>query len=387
VVHSVFTLKKTKLNKWEYIHPLLKNLSKIFILYILGFYYLLFGQNKNHFTICLFKMKVLVIVGQLPTKERPWIQPFVKSQIESLEAIGIDVKVLNLAENFKDNWIKYIKGILLLRKILRESSFDIIHAHYSLCGIISLFQRSTPVVVSLMGSDILPVPEEKNRNKFKNKFEQICGKIIFILADHIIVKSKGMIPKVRYGKEKINVVPNGVNLKKFIPFDKNLSREKLNLPKGKKIILFASNPISIRKNFNLAQKAVNKLIANFDEEILLWNPWPIDHELMPMILSASDVLVFTSYFEGSPNLIKEAMACNLPIVSVPVGDVVEMISDIKNCYVVDYDSQEIANYLHKALTNNTRSNGREKMLDLDLENIALKIKQIYEKTLIKKQRS
>ena len=109
----------------------------------------------------------------------------------------------------------------------------------------------------------------------------------------------------------------------------------------------------------------------------------VPHSDIVKYMFAADVLVFTSLWEGSPNVIKEAMACNCPIVSVDVGDVKDVIEGVENCYLVDYDAKNIAEKLNRVLKNGKRSNGREKILKmgLDSESVANRIVEIYKDVL------
>jgi len=322
-------------------------------------------------------MNILYIVGKLPTNEKPWVQPFVKTQIDSMRIVEVNYEVIDLAKSFGDNWRKYLKGIALLRKLINKNHYDIIHAHYSFCGIVGRFQTKIPLVVSLMGSDLGPIPIENGQSFIRNRLERLSGKFIAYFSDLIIVKSQEMAEMLPKGKN-IEVIPNGIDFKHFIPIEINHARMKFDLPKKKKIVLFACNPNSVRKNITLAKEAVKVYKKLYSDEIYFWNAWEIDHKDMPYVLSAADVLIFTSLFEGSPNLIKEAMACNLPIVSVPVGDVSKIISGSKNCFLTNYDPIDIAEKLKCVFESEGRSNGRNMIRHLSNKTIALKLKAFYE---------
>jgi len=321
-------------------------------------------------------MKVLHIVAVLPTEQKPWAQPFVESQIDSIRNLGIEVEVLNLTESFGEGWQKYLRGIFKLRDILRYEEFDLIHAHYSYCGIVGLFQNRIPLLVSLMGSDLGSIMVADEKKTIRNRIESFSGKFIARFSDYLIVKSQEMAELIPFSKN-IKVIPNGVDFNHFKPIDKAMALSKFDLPRKKRIVLFACDPQNARKNIALAKNAFEILNKQNPGEYYFWNAWEISHKMMPFVLNAADVLVFTSIFEGSPNLIKEAMACNLPIVSVAVGDVPEVISATKNCYIVDYEPNAIAEKLQTVLTSGSRSNGREMIEHLRIELIALRLKDLY----------
>ena len=100
--------------------------------------------------------------------------------------------------------------------------------------------------------------------------------------------------------------------------------------------------------------------------------------MVPHYFSASSLHLLTSDFEGSPNSVKESMCCNTPVVSTPVGNVQEMLSGAQNCFVTNsFEAQELAFYCDKALK--TNGNPRDVMLqkNLDMESVAQKLIQIY----------
>nr|MBP9044541.1 glycosyltransferase family 4 protein [Spirochaetota bacterium] len=150
--------------------------------------------------------------------------------------------------------------------------------------------------------------------------------------------------------------------------------------KSKKHILFMSNPDRPEKNYNLAKQAYNLLNEN---NIVLHVIYNISNDKIPHYYYSADLLLLTSLWEGSPNVIKEAMACNLPIVSTDVGDVKEVIGSTEGCYICSYDPKDVAEKIKMALDFGKRTNGRERIikLGLDADNIAKKIINVYDKVL------
>lgn len=289
----------------------------------------------------------------------------VKAQGKSLTNAGVDLDYFGITG-------KGISGYLLnigkLRKKIKSKKYDVIHAHYSLSGFVSILAGAKPVVVSLMGSDVMA------SNSF-SKLIEFCSIYIWKAT---IVKSIAM-NKLKL--KNLHIIPNGVNMSMFDVMDKRTCKANLNLYYNKKYIIFVSNPKRYEKNFELALNAYNQIN---DGTIELKTVFNVEHDEIVKYMHAADVLVFTSLWEGSPNVIKEAMACNCPIVSVDVGDVKDVISGVDNCYLAEYDANDIAEKLKKVLENGGRSNGREKILKmgLDSESVANKIIDIY-KSVIK----
>lgn len=305
------------------------------------------------------------------------ISPIVKNQSESLRNSGVNIDYFTI----KGKGLKgYLKNIPKLRKFLKSDKYNLIHAHYSYAGWVSILTIiEIPVVVSCMGSDIYGDVNYEGKRNFSSYFNILSAKLLQPFVNKIIVKSRNL-ERYIYIKDKVNIIPNGVDFKKFEILNRKKCREKLNINPKKKILLFLANTLEPRKNFKLLKKACS-LIKN--EELEISKPYPIPHSDIVFYLNAADVLVMTSYLEGSPNVIKEAMACNLPIVSTDVGDVKDVIGNTKGCYITSFDPKEVAKKIQMALDFGKRTNGRERIikLGLDSDTIAKKIINIYQEVL------
>lgn len=304
------------------------------------------------------------------------LSSIVKSQGESLRKSKINVAYYSITDK---GYYGYFKHILLLRKFLKLHKFDILHAHYGLCGIVSFFaKRQEKLIVSFMGDDLIGSPDSFGKYTAISKILS-CVNVFFArrFYDFNIVKSQQLSDII--GKSKrVSIIPNGVNFTDFKPLSSDMCREKLGLEKNKKYILFASNPDRIEKNYKLAKEAVS-LIMKFDTELLTVHN--VNRETLNLFYNAADVLLLTSHHEGSPNVIKEAMACNCPIVSVNVGDVKEVIKNVDGCFIALKDASDIAEKLTFALEFMSRTNGRQQINNLEDKVIAEKIKFIYNKIL------
>ena len=179
----------------------------------------------------------------------------------------------------------------------------------------------------------------------------------------------------------MSIVPNGVDFDLFKPLDRESSRQHFGFGRHQRVVLFAANPGDPRKNFPLAQEAVSLLRDWFGDKCSLWPFYGREQNELPMAMNAADAMLVTSLAEGSPNVVKEAMACNLPIVSVSAGDVAEVISGARNCYLADRDPADIASKLMQVLESRDRSNGRDVVPHLRLDAVASQVLHIYEKVV------
>ncbi|WP_243373456.1 glycosyltransferase [Geotalea sp. SG265] len=325
-------------------------------------------------------MKVLQIVGGLPSQTNPSFQPFVASQIRSLVNAGLDVDILDLSTIARRGLKKYLSGAVELRRRIASANYDVIHAHYSYCGWVARCQRQHPVVVSLMGSDLLGTPDMEGKMKVRGQVDTNIARLLTQWVDHVIVKSDEMAQHLP-PRVKVSVLPNGVDFERFKPMDKTLARARFNLSMDEKIVLFAADPHNSRKNYRLANGTVEMLQDRFRQPCRLWAFYKQNQEELPYAMNAADLLLMTSYWEGSPNIVKEAMACNLPVVSVKVGDVPRVLAGASNCHLAGYDALELASRAAVVLRTGGRSDGRDHIQHLSLEKVARQIIDIYQQEL------
>lgn len=311
-------------------------------------------------------MKVLFISSGTNGK----ISPIVKSQGDSLKKQQVEVDYFLICEPGLNGYFKYI---FRLRKYIKQNDYDILHAHYSLSGFVATLSSANRAVVSLMGDDALT-----SRSLFLTK----------LLANYIwgktIVKSEEM--RQRLNTSNVEIVPNGVDLKKFKPMGKIPCQKKLGFSKDKLHLLFAANPRRKIKNFKLFKDAF-EILKDKGHDIEMHYFDNISHKDVPIYMNAADLVCLSSLSEGSPNVIKEAMACNRPIVSTDVGDVKWLFDEIDGCYVSSNNVKDYSSYLKKALKYSAVSEhtyGRERLIELglDSDSVAKKLVEIYRNVLM-----
>ena len=316
-------------------------------------------------------MKVLHITNNYPTKKYPIFGIFVKEQIESLSAQGVENEVFFINGREKGKF-EYLISILRLRKFLHKKKYDIIHCHHSLsalCYILSGQIRGKKSIVSY-------------QNDPSNELGKWLFKFLIIYFNSIILKNNSSI----VDNNKIFYQPNGVNTKYFIPLDKYDCYTKLNLNPYKNYLLFvSSNYLRKQKRYDRFQEVLTILRRNYGMEniegLKLINT---SRELVPYYFNASNVHLLCSDFEGSPNSVKEAMACNISVVSTNVGNVSDLLSGVKGSYVAKTkNAEELAELVFKTLTNSIPNNGRKILIEkqIDMISVAKNIISIYKKVI------
>ncbi|MDX2133720.1 MAG: glycosyltransferase [Saprospiraceae bacterium] len=315
-------------------------------------------------------MKILIISTEYPTKDSPNAVPFLKRQVDHLLKSGVDVDVYHFIG--RKNPINYFKAWKNLRKLTIKNKYDIIHSHFGQSAMVAL-PKKLPLIVTFHGSDLIGIPKPNGEYSFIGKLLQFISRQISLEADRVICVSKKL---TNYLPKNINyeVIPCGIDLDQFKPIEKDLAKEQLGIPKDHKVIFFPGNPNRPVKNFKLAQEAVSLL--NYDS-VKLIPAIDIPHSQINLFYNASDVVLFTSLHEGSPTVIKEAQACNVPIVSTDVGDVKERFNGISGNYIVSYDPKEIAAVLQNILASPNRTNSRDYLYEITEAAINDKLIRLY----------
>lgn len=306
-------------------------------------------------------MKVLFVASG--NKSVGHVSAFVQSQYDSLQKEGLDMMMYPVVGH---GWKGYAKNLLALRRLIKKEKPEVVHAHYSSCGyLVSLASLGlkAKIVVSILGS-------------FPRKSRKL--KLVRFCVDHVwdatIVKSERTRSQL---DRDLPVIPNGVDIDHFTIIEQEKAREMVGFDKDKKYVIFVADPARPEKQFSLAQKAVEQLNGESVQLVPVYNK---PHKEVVAYLCAADALIMTSSNEGSPNVIKEAMACNCPIVVTDVGDVRFVTGAIGGTYVSNsFNPEELSELLRKALDFGARTQGRERIINLGLtsQRVAQRIIQVY----------
>lgn len=292
-------------------------------------------------------------------------QPFVFEQMRALKRRGMDVELFLV----KMGGLRgYLQGLSELRAATGIRKYDLIHAHYGLCGILAILQKKTPVIITFHGSDVHYL------------INRILSSLACLFSLWNIFVSGTLYAEIFVKPKRYAIIPCGVDLRVFYPVQKKEARDGLGLDPDKKYILFASRFDNKIKNFPLAARS-----AGYLSDAVLLELKDRSRSEVNLLLNAVDVLLMTSYEEGSPQIIKEAMACNCPIVSTDVGDVRNIVGGTDGCYIASCDPKDIAEKLKKAIAIPGRTRGRERITYLDNDEIAKKVSAVYDMSIKEKK--
>jgi len=259
----------------------------------------------------------------------------------------------------------YLRHVFSLRKHLRENPVDITHGHFIWSIIVCQFQHGCKRVGTFHGTDL------------NDKYLRWMARFFVIpFLDKTIVVSPKMAAMI--GRKDVSVIPCGIDIDMFHPHESNtISIHPLIDPK-KKNILFASRFDRYEKNYPLAKEAV--LLLKRSYQINLIELKDRTRAEVNVLLNQVDLLLLTSLWEGSPQVVKEAMACNCPVVTTDVGDVRWLLDGVANSVITNHDPVELAAGIKKVIEDKRRTNGRERIsqISLDVGSIAAQIIDIYQ---------
>lgn len=296
---------------------------------------------------------------------------FYRQQIDGLRARGHTVDVRSLSGmKVKDGVDQGGRSVTAYARYYPQAvadafgSYDLVHANYGLTAPPAVVQPCCPVVLSLWGSDVMGT---------YSRVSKLCARF----ADAVIVMSEEMSDELG---RPCHVIPHGIDLDRFSPQPQAEARTELGWDHDSYHVLFPYGPSRAVKNFPRAKRIVAAASEGLDRPVELQTMSGEPHERVPTYMNAADVLVLTSHSEGSPNTVKEALACNLPVVSVAVGDVRTQLAGVSHS-TVSSDDDELTAALRAVLQAGDRSNGRETVEHLRVDRQLDRVEAVYRSVL------
>jgi glycosyltransferase involved in cell wall biosynthesis len=316
-------------------------------------------------------MRILMVTSEWPTSDNPHHVPFVVRQVNFLRKAGVDIDVLSFRG--ARNPINYLRAWFRVQTALRRGVYDLVHAQWGQSAPTALPTR-LPLVVTFRGGEGEGIVGDNGRYTFSGYVLRLVSSYVAWRADELIVVSSHMQQYIP--RRRVHVIPSGLDFSRLLLIPRHEARQRLGLPTSKRLVLFVGNPAEARKRYALARDVVSRLKPTLDAELVL--AWQLPHDVVPLYMNACDALLFVSMYEGSPNVVKEALACNLPIVSVDVGDVRERLSGVLGCVVCNTDHpKDLASALTDVLAAGRRTDGRRAVLALDERLLAERTIQVY----------
>jgi teichuronic acid biosynthesis glycosyltransferase TuaC len=313
-------------------------------------------------------MRVLVVTNMYPTGERPEFGRFVQDQVEAIRDRGVDVEVL--AFDGTVDWRRYFRTAFKLRSHLDRGDFDLIHAHYGLTGAVAITQRRLPVVTTFHGSDY-----------DGPRWQRAVSWVVARLSTPIVVSSRG---RQLLDRPSAAVIPAGVDTDLLEPRNRDEARQQLGWDRSAHYALLPSSRGVRIKRADLFDAAVD-IARRTVPELRSASLEHLTRTEVACVMNAVDVTVLTSDSEGSPVAVRESLACQTPVVAVPVGDVEDVLHGLPRCAVVPRDPPAIAGAIVAALGAGRPPELRERALQTSRTRIAAEVISIYENVLMRRQ--
>jgi len=319
-------------------------------------------------------MKVLFVTNMLPVPDYQYFGIHVKEQIDNLLNEGEIVGEVYFINGRASKW-NYVNSIWKVKEKIESFKPDLIHVHYGISGIFTLFSSiNIPLVVTLHSGEIY-----RKKSWINHVLQKSFTKLVISKADKVIILNDDMQALLSNYSSKLIKIPCGINISEFAPMEG--LRDKSSFTVG-----FPANRNRPEKNYVFFEKVINILSKDYNITVIEFNN--MSRRQVVESMNKLDVLCMTSTIEGSPQTVKEAMACNVPVVSSLVGDVDDLLEDVANSFVIDvFDETLFANAIKKIFEvpfEIRKSKGREKLrtLKLDTESVTNRLSELY-KSLLK----
>jgi teichuronic acid biosynthesis glycosyltransferase TuaC len=318
-----------------------------------------------------------------PTPRNPANGVFIEQQVRSVRQLGVEVEVLHLDRRSRGPRAYWGLG-KELKHVVERTQPALVHLAYGgvMADLATSAVRDRPVLVQYWGSDLLGSRAEPALRRLTIHVGVLASRRAARRAEGVIAVSENLraaLPPAAAGGN-VWVVPSGVDLDRFAPLDQHECQSRLGWAIGAKHVLFPASARRPEKRYGLAQAAVARLQAS-GVDVHLHQLDGVEHSDVPTWMNASDVLVLTSTHEGSPNAVKEALACNVPVVAVDVGDVRQWLANVTGCYVAAPTPEDLAEKLDLVLSAGERIDARDTLADISLQRTAQRLLEIY-RTLV-----
>lgn len=327
------------------------------------------------------KYRVLMVTGIYPTPARPHKGTFVKAIVDSLEALGHEVEVIhpNLSWPMP---LRYVSATFQVFFKTLSGRYDVVNGHYGLWCLVARMQWTTPVVADFLGDDLLGTVTSDGTYSKKSLFVVRLSQWLCRHVEAVTVKTEQM--KKATLIDDAFVIPDGINFDLFKPMARAEVRVRLGWDQDRYYVVFANNPAIPVKNFTLAQKAIERLRERgIEAELVVANGLP--QNTVVEYMNASNAVILPSIAEGSPNVVREAMACNIPVVATNVGDVADVLAHTEGCSVCPHDADALALGLEKALRHTAPTTGRADTAHLSNMALVHRVIAMYEYAIQKKK--
>ena len=317
-------------------------------------------------------MKILVVTNHNA--------PVVRLQIDGMKALGVEMQLL-LSERAAIGRNVYLHLHRRLTAVVNDYDPDVVHVQFGgVQAAVASIVVPNRCVVTFHGTDLHGGTRTPNvLSAISQRVGVWCSRFAARRVASNILVSENLRSRLPRGATHVDIIPTGVDFEKFRPIDRSSCLTELGLDDSIRWVLFCDCNNDPVKRRELAEAAVSTLntLGCRASLLLLHN---ITHDRVPLYLNAASVVIVTSDKEGSPNIVKEALACNTPVVSVDVGDVAARIGGLDGCLVSAREPVALANALNNVMSRSARPSFREFVRPaIDNTIISRRLLSVYER--------
>jgi teichuronic acid biosynthesis glycosyltransferase TuaC len=311
-------------------------------------------------------MQVLIVTNQTPDPVTPQRGRWVEDQVEAIRERGVEVEVFG----FPTGRQHYLPAVRRLRRLLRDRSFDLVHAHYGLAGWCARLAGARPLVVTFHGTDVRHRLAGPLSRRLAPRVELCAG------VSRALFGPENGRPGLPRPSGRTAVLPCGPDLRRFRPLPRADARKELGLRPEARYLLFPANPSRPEKRHDRAAELAGRARAN------LLTGGDIAPERMPLWVNAANAVLLTSEYEGFGLLALESLACDVPVLSTPVGVAPHALNGVGGCLVAPFDVEAWLAVLQPHLdADDPRVHGRQRAAAFSAERMAERVIVAYRQLL------
>jgi len=307
-------------------------------------------------------MRVLVVMNFGADPSTPQRGRWVVDQVEALRDGGIEVDLFS----FRPGKDQYAPATRKIRRLLRETRYDLVHAHYGLAGWCALLAGAKPLVVTFHGTDV--------RHRIVGRMSRVLTRRIALVAgaSRALFEEEAGRPGLPLPEGRSAVLPCGADVSRFEPIDRREAKDRLGLDPDRPYLFFPANPNRPEKRADRAREVAERSGAE------LLTGGGIDPDEMPLWMNAAHAVLVTSDYEGFGLACLEALACDVPVLSTPVGIAPHALRGLDRSLCMEYDPGTWSDFAAALLgEDDPRTDGRPRAQALSARRMADRVALAY----------